>query len=259
MSDILVFGSGLLGSQFTKYDIPTISREDCDITDPFDVDAVLTKYHPHVVLNCAGIVPKASDHADIMKLFNTNAAGPKLLANACDSRGTRLIQISSDCVFSGRKGNYTEIETPDADTLYGLSKYLGEITEYPHLNIRVSFVGYPDPKGHGLLASVADEKVVTGYDKVFWNGLTATELARMLVEEIIPMELSNVIHLYGETLSKYELLRQAKMVLGFPYQLVKESEVTDTPHESDKTLSSMLPSIQTTKSFRQMLEEMKSG
>jgi dTDP-4-dehydrorhamnose reductase len=120
-------------------------------------------------------------------------------------------------------------------------------------------VNYPDPKGRGLLASVANEKVVTGYDRVFWNGLTAKELARMLVEEIIPMKLSNIIHLYGETISKYELLKQAKLVLGFNYQLVKESEVTDTPHESNKTLASMLPELQCKKSFKQMLEEMKSG
>lgn len=259
MGSVLILGDGLLGSQFKKYGIPVISREDCDITDPFDVDAVFTKYRPQVVLNCAGVVPRSPDHSDVVRLFKTNALGPRILANACDSRGIRLISLSSDCAFSGRKGNYSEIETPDTNELYGLSKAVGEIVEFPHLTVRTSFIGFPDVKGRGLLAWASQQKVITGYDKVLWNGLTVNELVKLLIETVIPMELSNVIHLYGETVSKYDILKEFKLLYGFDYQLIKESEVEENPHISDKTLSSMLPEIQTKLSFREMMQEMKNG
>lgn len=257
MGNIIVLGNGLLGSAFTEYEIPVISHEDCDITSQFDIDAVIAKYRPDVIVNACGIVPKAILH--VMDAFRVNSLGPRLLAKACDENEIRLVQISTDCVFSGARGGYVEIDQVSPPDSYGLSKTLGEITEFPHLTVRTSFVGLPDPKGRGLLAWAANEKVVMGYDKVFWNGLTHTELARMLVEVIIPMELSDVLHLYGETISKYELLKQAKMTLNLDYQLVKESEVTDTPHEGNKTLSSLMPELQSKKTFMQMLREMKYG
>lgn len=252
MSELLVLGNGLLGSTFEHY-CPVIDHETCDITSRFDLDAIIAKYKPKVVINAAGITRPD----DIMTLFKVNSQAPRMIASVCDEHDIRLVQISTDCVYSGKKGKYLEIETPDPDTMYGMSKYLGEITEYPHLTVRVSFVGYPDPKGRGLLAWASKEKVVTGYDKVLWNGLTTVEFARMLVETIIPMRLSDVIHVYGETISKYDLLKTAKHVFDFDYQLIKESEVTETPHVSDKTLTSILPEFHVTKSFRQQMEEMK--
>lgn len=254
--ELLVFGDGLLGSAFKNHGV-VLSHEDCDITSRFDIDAVLTKYKPKVVVNCAGIVPKAE--TDIITTLRVNSQAPKLIAAACDEIDARLVQISTDCVFSGNGGKYLEVATPDPDTTYGFSKYLGEITEFPHLTVRTSFIGFPDVKGRGLLAWAAQQKVITGYDKVLWNGLTVNELVKVLIETVIPMELSNVIHLYGETVSKYDILKEFKFLYGFDYQLIKESEVEENTHVSDKTLTSMLPEIQTTKTFKEMMQEMKDG
>ena len=164
MGNVIVLGNGLLGSAFKEYEIPVISHEDCDITSQFDIDAVIAKYHPDVIVNAAGITPKAM--FDVLDTFRVNSLGPKLLAKACDEHEIRLVQISTDCVFDGKKGGYVEIDQVSPSDSYGLSKALGEITEFPHLTIRTSFVGLPDPKGRGLLAWAANEKVVTGYGKV---------------------------------------------------------------------------------------------
>ena len=112
MRSVIVLGRGLLGSHIQALypNVPVISHADCDITDPFDVDAVLRKYMPEVIVNCAGIVPANTQSNDTMQILSTNSRGPKLLQNACDDYGMKLIQISSDCVFSGIKGDYTEVD-----------------------------------------------------------------------------------------------------------------------------------------------------
>jgi dTDP-4-dehydrorhamnose reductase len=94
---------------------------ECDITQPFDIDAVLRHHKPDVVINCAGIVTQSPNANDVMNLFKVNAQGPKLLQAACDEVDCRLIQISTDCVYSGTRGNYCEIDIPNPTTLYGMS------------------------------------------------------------------------------------------------------------------------------------------
>lgn len=260
MRSTIVLGKGLLGShiQVLYPEVPVISHTDCDITDPFDIDAVLRRYNPEVVINCAGIVPAHAKSSEVMHLLSVNARGPKLIQTACDDYGIKLIQISSDCVFSGIKGRYTEIDIPNPNSLYGMSKYLGEITEFPHLTIRTSFVGFPDINRRGLLHWLfTSGSEVTGYDKTYWSGLTTTELARILFETIIPMNLSNIIHLHGERVSKYDLLTTAKAVYGWDVNINKESEQTEEPHTIDRSLISELPEIQSKKTFKQQVEEMK--
>jgi dTDP-4-dehydrorhamnose reductase len=259
MRSTIVLGKGLLGSHIEKLypQVPVISHADCDITDPFDIDAVLRKYSPEVVVNCAGIVPKNPAMSDTMQVLSTNARGPKLLQNACDEYGIKVIQISTDCVFSGIKGGYTEVDIPNPPSLYGMSKYLGEVTEYPHLTIRTSFVGFPDISRRGLLHWLHTSNEVIGYDKQFWSGLTTLELAKILFEVVIPMNLSNILHLHGERISKYTLLETIKEVYGWTITITPESSLTGEPHAEDRSLVSELPEIQSKKTFKQQVEEMK--
>jgi len=266
MYNILVLGKGLLGSHIAKLypDVPVLSRAECDITSPFDIDAVLRHYKPEVVVNCAGIVRQSAKVPDTMKLFQTNAQAPHLLQAACDEMNCKLVQVSTDCVFQGVRGNYCEIDIPFPSDLYGMSKYLGEITEYPHLTLRSSFVGFPDPPGRGLLGWASMQTgQITGYDKLTWNGLTALELARMIIDVAIPRGLSNLIHISGfETLNKYDMLVQAKEVFGWPYDVVKESDTVEEAkcHAGNMTLTSEISDLLTVnKTFKQMLQEMKTA
>lgn len=261
---IIVIGDGLLGSHIAKRypHVPIINHATCDITSAFDIDAVMRHHNPEIVINCAGLLNK-NEHPDL-KMLEVNARGPRLLQNTCDEIGAKLIQISTNCVFQGTRGFYSEVDTPDPQDIYGMSKYLGEITEFPHITVRASFVGFPDSKGRGLFAWASNQRTITGFDNYLWNGITAWEFARVLFEIIIPRGLSHITHVVGqETLSKYDMLVQAKEVFGWDYSIIKESDVVAEEkdrHVFNHTLSSEFADMLTVKkSFKEMLQEMKNA
>jgi len=256
----LVFGaSGLLGSIMTMhYNVIGLTRNVCDITDPTAISTIFGQYKPEVVINCAGVVPKAIDSAGVMQTFRTNSLGPKLLKKACNEHGAKLIHISTDYVFSGTFGGYNEESIPNPPDIYGLSKYLGEVTDTPHLTIRTSFIGLPDAGGRGLLSWAKRHKCIIGYDKVFWNGLTVNELSRIIFEVLIPNKVTGLVHLYGERVSKYDILDKARRVFNWDTEVLQESRIEnlDVKHSGDRTLSSLYPEYQTNKTLDQMLQEM---
>ncbi|HLG48269.1 MAG TPA: sugar nucleotide-binding protein [Reyranella sp.] len=123
-------------------------------------------------------------------------------------RGARLIHISTDCVFSGRRGGYRESDTPDPVDLYGLSKLLGEVGTPPHLTLRTSFIGPQLSGREGLLAwFLAQRGTIKGYGKAIFSGLTTCALARV-IERVIdgPLPLSGLYHVAASPISKYALL-----------------------------------------------------
>lgn len=263
LTSILVLGStGLLGATLAAhYNVIPVSRAECDITDPVSVASLLSKYRPEIVINCAGVVPKVVDRVGIMQTLRVNALGPKLLRSACTEYGTRLIQISTDCVFTGSMGHYDEESIPNPADMYGLSKYLGEVYDLPHLTIRTSFIGLPDAGGRGLLHWASEQPWAVGWDQVKWNGLTTTEFGNILFNKIIPSNISGLLHVYGETVSKYDVLMQAKEVYGWDIDILQESKIVNLPakHTGKRTLTSLFPEFQTLKSLKQMLQEMKDG
>lgn len=259
MSVVVLGTTGLLGSTLaTHFNVQAVSHAKCDITDPVSIAAMFGQYHPTTVINCAGIVPKAVETAGIMQTFAVNALGPKLLQKACEEANARLIHISTDCIFSGTFGNYDEESIPNPPDIYGLSKYLGEVAE-PHLTVRTSFIGLPDAGTRGLLAWAQKHDVLVGYDRVYWNGLTTLELGKIIFKKLIPEGTTGLVHLYGERVTKYELLLKAAEVFGWNKTIIRESDVDniETKHAGDRTLASLYPQYQTDKSLIQQLYEMK--
>jgi len=256
---VIVLGNGLLGSHIKRLypQITVLSHQECDILYPLQIDRVLHTYKPDVVINTTGIVPKHPKISDSLYTLKVNSQGPKLLASACDEFGCKLVQISTNCVYSGQKGNYSEIDIPNPNDLYGMSKYLGEVTEYPHLVIRTSFVGFPDVGKRGLLHWASQQSKILGYDGFYWNGLTATEFARVLIEQIIPRGLTHLIHVHGEILTKYQLLEQAKEVFKWNYTLLQESAEVSEPHQANFTLTSEMDELFIKTPFKEQLQEMK--
>lgn len=256
---ILVIGSsGLLGATLSAHhNVISVPRSQCDITDIVSIRTLFGKYSPEVVINCAGIVPKAL--SDDVQALRVNALGPKLLRAACNEVGARLIQISTDCVFSGTLGNYGEESVPNPTDIYGMSKYLGEIYDSPHLTIRTSFVGLPDAGGRGLLYWASKQSFLIGYDKVFWNGVTTVELGRRLFNVIIPQQVTGILHLHGETVSKYDVLVLANELFGWKKEIFKESSLANISirHSGNRTLVSKYPQYQTTKTLKEMLEDLR--
>lgn len=249
--DTLVFGDGLLGNTFRYFDgMVVLSHAQCDITQKDQIKSAVSYYNPRVVVNAAGIVPK--NPTSIETTFKVNSFAPHYIADVCYKK-CQFVHISTDCVFSGEKGNYNERDIPDASDIYGMSKVFGEPSN--SLVVRVSFVGLPDSKGRGLLAWASQQEELIGYDRVFWNGVTTFELIKM-VRQLTHEGALGTRHIYSYTISKYELLKCAKEVFGWNMPLYKESETDSTKHECNKTLGSVYSTGFIAKPIRAQLEEL---
>lgn len=263
---ILVLGAGgLLGSHLcARYpkDTFAMTHEDMDIRNQQSLEKWIRSNHPDVIINCAGIVkaqqmPWLSEIARREVTQEVNGNAPRHIAKICDDYGIRMIQISTDCVFSGMAGfPYTELHQHNfAEDWYGRSKYEGEIGWSPHLTIRTSFVGWPDPRKHGLLAWLKSHKegtVVPGWTNHFWTGLTVTTLADCLMEATYHRELVGIRHFAGERISKYELLTTVCQVLGWSYTIFPV-EVNPAKDVSLITTYKDIPFVKQCGTFEQQL------
>mgnify|MGYP000404551511 CR=1 FL=1 len=223
MKKVLLFGAtGMAGHvvyyylQSTgKYDISNVVyrtplTEDSIVVDVTNRDAVVDVVHrvdPEIIINCIGILIKGSkEHPDNAILIN--AYFPHLLKRLSDEVGAKLIHISTDCVFSGKKGNYTEDDFRDADDVYGRSKALGEIINNKDLTIRTSIIG-PELKdnGEGLFHWFMHQHgCVNGFQTAIWGGVTTLELAKA-IDVAIDQGVTGLIQLSnGLGISKYDLL-----------------------------------------------------
>ncbi|MFP3509181.1 SDR family oxidoreductase [Peribacillus sp. SIMBA_075] len=182
-----------------------------DITIPTKLEEIIESIKPDIIVNCIGIL---NDHAsNNPKLaFQVNSLLPHELVKLTERNNGKLIHISTDCVFSGTKGNYTEGDIPDGTSFYAQSKQLGEIISDKHLTIRTSIIG-PELKedGIGLFQWFMKQRnQIIGYEKVLWNGVTTLELAKA-IEALIENNVTGLYHLGSENkVSKYNLLKLIK-------------------------------------------------
>jgi dTDP-4-dehydrorhamnose reductase len=176
------------------------------------LDRLIENRSPDVIVHCVGLLPaECNAHPD--RAAYLNGFLPRHLAMQC-----RTIHISTDCVFSGKMGSYMETSDKDAQSVYGISKSLGEIDDDKNLTIRTSIVG-PEIKegGTGLLAWFQRQTDgVDGWPNAFWNGVTTLELAKF-VEFAIEEELVGLCHLHSKApVSKFQLLKLFRQVYRGP-------------------------------------------
>jgi dTDP-4-dehydrorhamnose reductase len=141
---------------------------------------------------------------------------PHRLARLCDLAGARLVHVSTDCVFSGTKGMYTESDFPDANDLYGRSKYLGEV-DYPNaITLRTSIIGHELEGARSLLCwFLAQSNSVRGFTKAVFSGVPTVEMARIIRDFVLPRpELHGLYHVSVAPISKYELLKLVAQTYG---------------------------------------------
>jgi dTDP-4-dehydrorhamnose reductase len=136
---------------------------------------------------------------------------PHRLAALCKASAARLIHISTDCVFSGREGMYSEEHVADAQDLYGRSKLLGEVNAAQAITLRTSLIGPELNSAHGLLGWFLSQQSrvtsVRGFSRAIFSGLTTVELARVIRDFILPnADLHGIYHVSSEPISKYALL-----------------------------------------------------
>ncbi len=180
--------------------------------DASEFDTVLRAFEtaqPNVVINAIGIIKQLSTSKDPIVSITVNSVFPHRLAQLCKSTSTRLIHMSTDCVFSGRKGMYTEDDIPDADDLYGRSKLLGELSGPDCLTLRTSIVGRELQTTHSLVEWFLSNhgRSVRGYTNAIFSGFPSLTLAN-IIADIINREpdLSGLYHVSSEPISKYQLL-----------------------------------------------------
>lgn len=196
---------------------------------------VFADFKPNVVLNAIGIVKQRPTAKDSLISIEVNALLPHRLALLCETVGTRLIHPSTDCVFSGRRGNYSEDDIPDPVDLYGHSKLLGEVNQPHTLTLRTSIVGLELNRKTGLIEWFLNASgTVKGFQGAMYNGLTTIELSR-LIEKIITEfpQLHGLYQVSSEAISKYDLLWLVKEKFGLTTEIIP-----DITFKIDRTLDS---------------------
>jgi dTDP-4-dehydrorhamnose reductase len=185
--------------------------EDVNCLDQGRLEQVFSDCHPDAVLNCIGIVKQLKEANDPLITIPINALLPHELAQLCDSHGARLIHLSTDCVFSGKRGNYRENDIPDPVDLYDRSKLLGEIDYGRHLTIRTSMIGRQLYGSSGLVEWLLAQRgrTVNGYTRAIYSGLTTAALCQVILQILDEYpHLKGVYHVSSDPVSKFELLSQ---------------------------------------------------
>ena len=179
--------------------------------DVLDIDALiglLADVQPDVIVNCVGLIKQLESSSDPLVALPINAMLPHRLARLASMRGARLIHMSTDCVFSGSKGGYTENDPSDATDLYGKSKYIGEV-DYPNaITLRTSIIGPELERATGLIGwFLRQEGTIKGFTRAIFSGLPTCELASVIRSHVLPRpDLRGVYHVAASPISKYDLL-----------------------------------------------------
>lgn len=198
---------GLLGSTIVGL-YPEMGR--VEFASRFALEETIKEHKPEALINCLGVTPNSPRSN---QMFQMNSEFPRWLSETCTKHEVRLVHVSTDCVFDGREGGYVENNKPNATTDYGISKAGGEVVYYPHLVVRTSFVGWPDPARRGLFAWLMEHqgKTVQGFSAALWNGLTVDVLADVLVDLARRSRIWGVRHIFniGHQITKYDLLKLA--------------------------------------------------
>jgi dTDP-4-dehydrorhamnose reductase len=176
-------------SQFP--DIPEFPRKyiwpHVDALTFSQVTHAFTSIQPDLVINCIGLIKQIPLANDALLSISLNALFPHQVSLLCCTAGIRMIHISTDCVFSGKKGHYVESSPSDAEDLYGRTKFLGEVT-YPHtITLRTSIIGRELKTRFGLIEwFLAQKETIRGYKKAIYSGFTTDELSRVILNYVIP-------------------------------------------------------------------------
>jgi dTDP-4-dehydrorhamnose reductase len=211
--DLDVYATARTSSGLSLWFSPDLVKKIRVGVDAYDFDTVTRAFasiQPDIVINCIGLIKQLPIASDPLAAITINSLLPHRISMICRSAGARMIHISTDCVFDGKKGNYTEGDSSTADDLYGRSKFLGEVSYPPHcLTLRTSIIGHELKKGLGLIEwFLAQEGKVRGFTHVIYSGFPTIEFARIITDYILPNpELTGVYHVSSDPISKYDLLK----------------------------------------------------
>jgi dTDP-4-dehydrorhamnose reductase len=180
--------------------------------DAFNIQTVINAMaiiRPDVVINCIGIIKQLKEAKSPITSITINSLFPHQLHTLCQASGARLIHISTDCVFAGHIGMYTEDDIADAEDLYGRSKYLGEVSGKGGLTLRSSIIGRELSTSSGLIEWFLSNDCgsVKGFRKAIYSGFTTQAMATIIADMIDNHpELSGMYQVSSKPINKYDLL-----------------------------------------------------
>ncbi|PWE44724.1 NAD(P)-dependent oxidoreductase [Pseudomonas prosekii] len=209
-----------------------------DVLDADQLISVFNDVKPDAVINCIGLIKQLSTAKDPMAVLPINSLLPHRLSKICELSNSRLVQISTDCVFSGRKGMYTEADVSDAEDIYGKSKFLGEVVDSKLVvTLRTSIIGHELNSTFSLVDwFLSQSGSVKGFAKAIFSGLPTVELARVVRDFVLPnSELSGLYQVAASPIDKYSLLKQIASTYEKKIEIVRdESLVIDRSLDPSK-------------------------
>lgn len=251
MNIVVIGASGLLGSaclsifnenpnfkaigtfryKFDCNKFPYDSKHHYFLSDALDVkqiEVLFQQLQPAVVINCTSLSKNKLQLNDPLELIPIYALLPHTIAKFCRQYSARFIQISSDGVFSGNKGYYSEEDLPDACDLYGKTKLLGEVSSGESITLRTSMIGHDHKQQNGLVSwFLNQEGPCKGFSKAIFSGFPVTVLARIIRDYVLKDDaLHGIYNLASKPISKFDLLQliseiYAKNVTVIPDDSVK--------------------------------------
>jgi dTDP-4-dehydrorhamnose reductase len=198
-----------------------------DVLDSDTLVSLLDRTKPNTIINCVGLIKQLSSAKDPLVALPINSLFPHKLARLAALSGSRLVHISTDCVFAGTTGSYTEDSKADASDLYGVSKHLGEVVDYDNaVTLRTSIIGRELTSTNSLVDwFLAQKGEVKGYDKAIFSGLPTCELSNVIRDVVIPNStLKGLYHVSAKPISKYELLRLVAVQYRKDINIVREDQ-----------------------------------
>ena len=197
-----------------------------DLSSPDHLVTLFRKAKPDVVVNCAGLTKHVPDGNDINRALSMNTLLPQRLAGLCAIAGARLVHISTDCVFSGKVGNYREEDVTDATDVYGKTKALGEVQGENVVTLRTSIIGHEYETRVSLLEWFLAQKECNGYRRAIFSGLPTVELARIVRDIVIPnVSLSGLYHVGAAPIDKFTLLKLVAKVYKRDTKIVADDVI----------------------------------
>ena len=195
---------------------PKNSYTGVEVRDMARLLEVMADFRPEAVVNAVGIVKQRGAAKEAIPSLEINSLLPHRLAVVCRAAGARLVHLSTDCVFSGRRGNYTEDDVTDAEDLYGRTKLLGEVAEPGCVTLRTSIIGLELSRKTGLIEwFLAQRGEIRGFTKAVYTGLSTAEMSRVIERVLIEhRDLSGVWQVASAPINKYDLLVRFSEVLG---------------------------------------------
>ena len=243
---IIVLGStGMLGNYVEKflkkkYDVISLNRDKLDASDVNynKLKSILVQHEVNsddVVINCIGTIKPRVDQLGDLNAILVNSVFPRLLSKLSKELNFKVIHPTTDCVYTGSKGNYNEDDVYDVNDVYGMSKAMGEVSDV--CIVRTSIIGEEINNGRSLVEWVKSESgnSIFGYTNHFWNGVTCLQFAK-ICDQIISKDLfwEGIRHFHSDKLDKFELVSLINEIYSLKIDISKK----ETKSPCDRSMTS---------------------